>query len=148
MLKNPAIRLALYLVGVLALVVVSTLNGRHLIDDATAGSISSAINLIAQVLGLGGLGVAAASNIRQRTNGTFDVSGGSPAEQLAQAAKNYAQQRAADEAALDAVLASVPGGHQIADAITGAVGTVSSVSATAADTVGDVVTACGDALRG
>lgn len=138
--SNPKLRLALYGIASIALGIVSTLNVLHIIDPATASGITTTINTIAGLLGLSAAGVAATNLGRQQVDGTFAVSG-SPAEQLAQAAKNYADQRAADNAALDAVLAVVPGGSQIANAITGAVGTVTTAAANA------VVTACGDSLR-
>jgi hypothetical protein len=135
MLKNkPAARLAIYGVVLLILAVLAVLNFYNIITDDMLGQAINAANFIGPLLGVGAVGTAFVNLGRQATNGTFDVPGGTYAEQLAQAAKNYAAQRAKDDAALGALLRDVPGGQAIAEAVTGG-------------DAREVVTACGDALR-
>ena len=91
--NNPKARLVLYTVALIALGIVSALNVLHIIDPAVAGQISNTINTLATILGVGAAGTAAITLGRQQVDGTLAVSG-TPAEQLSQAAQNYAQQTA------------------------------------------------------
>jgi len=144
--NNPRVRLALYAATLVALGIVSALNVAHIIDPALAGQLSTGINTVAGILGVSAAGVAAVTLGRQQADGTLVISG-SPDEQLSQAAQRYAEATAAAranvanaEAVLTQVLSTLPGGATVAGAVTGAVDT-------AIDNVGDVVVACGDALR-
>jgi hypothetical protein len=136
--NNPGVRLAIYAVGLVVVGLLVLANGLNWIGDDVFGTAINIINTVGGILGVGAIGTAFSNLGRQKISGTFDISGGTPAEQLAQAAKNYAEQKAKDEAALDAVLQNIPGGREIADAITGAV---------FPDDAREVVTACGDALQ-
>lgn len=142
MLRNPKARLALYGLAFLALVVVGSLNTLNVIDSGTAASATTLINAVAQILGVGGVGTAAAVLLRQLNAGTLAISG-TPDQQLAQAAQQYAEQVAKmktnvteAQSALSAVIGSLPLPPEAAAPVT-----------QVADTVGDVVTTCGDALR-
>lgn len=141
--NNPGLRLAIYAVGLVVVGVLVLANALNWIGDDVFGQAINVINTVGGILGVGAIGTAFTNLGRQRVNGTFDVSG-TPAEQLAQAAKNYAQQRASEDAALGTLLKDVPGGKAIADAITTTAG---QAITTAIDTASDVVVACGDALR-
>lgn len=109
MLKNkPGARLAIYAVGLIAVGALFILNATNVLNDEAFGAGIGVINTIGTLLGVGAIGTAATNLGRQKLNGTLDVSG-TPAEQLAQAAKNYQAQRAADENALTQVLHELPG---------------------------------------
>lgn len=111
MLRNPKIRLAIYAVAFLALIIVGALNMLKIIDGDTAASATTLINAVAQILGVGGVGTAAAALLRQLGNNTLAISG-TPDQQLAQAAKQYADQVAqakANVAQAQSALSSVVG---------------------------------------
>lgn len=144
MLRNPKARLALYGFAFLALVVVGSLNTLNVIDSGTAASATTLINAVAQILGVGGVGTAAAVLLRQLNAGTLAISG-TPDQQLAQAAQQYAEQVAKmktnvseAQSALSAVIGSLPLPPEVAAPVTQVADTVVS---------DDVVTTCGDALR-
>lgn len=140
MLKNkPGARLAIYASGLIVVGALVLLNTFNVINDDVYGHAIGIVNMIGSILGVGAIGTAFTNLGRQKITGTFDISGGTPAEQLAQAAANYANQKAADEQAITQVLSSIPGGNVIADAVTGTTKAVSDVS--------DVVIACGGDMR-
>ena len=113
MLKNdPRARLAVYA----ALVIVSGLEIAHVINANDAGRYTDIINTIVPYIGLGGGVLAATTVARQKANGTLDIPGGSPAEQIAAAVRNYAAAQESEATALDKALESLPPGPT-ADAI-------------------------------
>ena len=126
---TPIIRQTIYTIAAIASALIPLLVTLHVFDPAVG---SGLLNLIGVLGGIGAGGAATAAVVvgQQRKQGTYAIPSGTPAEQLALAAQNYAQQKTSDLASEQAAHTVLSDVLQIGTALGGA-----------------VVTACGDALR-
>jgi hypothetical protein len=105
---SPAVCQVIYVVSVVAAAFIPVLVTAQWVDPELGASLDKAIASLASIAG-GGAGLAAVRVSRQMANGTFQVPGGTSAEQLAIAARNYASDEARRQEAVAGVLAAIPG---------------------------------------
>lgn len=88
---SPKVRQTIYGLGLAATSLLSVLSVWKVIDPTTASTVSASLAGLLSLLGVGAAGTAAVVINKQKSDGTFDVSG-SPAEQAIQAINATVQQ--------------------------------------------------------
>jgi hypothetical protein len=104
---SPGVCQVIYKVSVLACALIPVLVAMKMLDATLADKVNTFVSVLATIA-VSGPGLAAIRLGRQVSNGTFAVPGGTSAEQLAIATRNYLADEAQRKEALSGVLAAIP----------------------------------------